>query len=258
MPPQVGQAPNGLLNENSRGSISAMVKPETGQAKLDEKVMRPRRLALGRVGELDDRRCRRRARARSRSESARRAAMSARTTMRSTTTSMSCLSFLSSFGASSIGVVLAVDLAGAGSPSSGTRRSPCGTRPCGRGPRAPAGRAASSPAAPAPGRPSADGLALDRQAGGGRVGDADPRPEQAHVVVDLGDRAHGRARVLRGGLLLDGDRRREPVDLVDVGLAASSPGTGAHRPRATRRSGAAPRRRSCRRRATTCPSPTAR
>ena len=40
MPPQVGQAPNGLLNENSRGSISEIVKPETGQANFDEKVMR--------------------------------------------------------------------------------------------------------------------------------------------------------------------------------------------------------------------------
>ena len=62
-------------------------------------------------------------------------------------------------------------------------------------------------------------LALDRQAGGGRVGDADPRPEQAHVVVDLRHRADGGARVLGGRLLLDGDRRREPVDLVDVRLA---------------------------------------
>jgi hypothetical protein len=40
MPPQVGHAPNGLLNENSRGSISGMVKPETGQAKRWEKVRR--------------------------------------------------------------------------------------------------------------------------------------------------------------------------------------------------------------------------
>ena len=47
-------------------------------------------------------RCRRRASARSRSESARRVARSARTTMRSTTTSMSCLNFLSSAGASAI------------------------------------------------------------------------------------------------------------------------------------------------------------
>ena len=42
--------------------------------------------------------------------------------------------------------------------------------------------------------------------------------EQAHVVVDLGDGADRRARVLRGGLLLDGDGRRQAVDLVDVRL----------------------------------------
>jgi hypothetical protein len=65
----------------------------------------------------------------------------------------------------------------------------------------------------------ADGLALDRQAGGGRVGDPDPRPQQAHVVVDLGHRADGRARVARRGLLLDRDRGRQALDQVDVGLA---------------------------------------
>src|SRR6266849_3500328 len=63
-----------------------------------------------------------------------------------------------------------------------------------------------------------DGLALDRQAGGGRISDADARPQQAHVVVDLRDGADRGARVFRGGLLLDGDRRRQPVDLVDVRL----------------------------------------
>ena len=41
---------------------------------------------------------------------------------------------------------------------------------------------------------------------------------QPHVVVDLGDGADGRARVLRGGLLLDRDRGRQAVDLVDVRL----------------------------------------
>ncbi|CAM5216194.1 hypothetical protein BTHI11S_05192 [Bosea thiooxidans] len=61
-------------------------------------------------------------------------------------------------------------------------------------------------------------LALDRQAGRGRIGNAGARPQQAHIVVDLGDGADGRARVLRGRLLLDRDRRREPVDLVDIGL----------------------------------------
>ena len=39
-PPQFGQAPNGLLNENSRGSISGIVKPDTGQANFSEKMMR--------------------------------------------------------------------------------------------------------------------------------------------------------------------------------------------------------------------------
>ena len=39
-PPHFGQAPNGLLNENSRGSISGMVKPDTGQANFSEKTIR--------------------------------------------------------------------------------------------------------------------------------------------------------------------------------------------------------------------------
>src|SRR5438270_13284888 len=39
-PPQAGQAPNGLLNENSRGSISGRLNPDTGQANLSEKTMR--------------------------------------------------------------------------------------------------------------------------------------------------------------------------------------------------------------------------
>ncbi len=63
-----------------------------------------------------------------------------------------------------------------------------------------------------------DDLALDRQARGGRIGHADARPEQSHVVVDFGDGADGGARVLRGGLLLDRDRRRQAVDLVDIRL----------------------------------------
>ena len=64
----------------------------------------------------------------------------------------------------------------------------------------------------------ADGLAFDRQAGRRRVGHAGARPEQAHVVVDLGDGRHRRARVLRGGLLLDRNSRRQAVDLIDVRL----------------------------------------
>ena len=52
----------------------------------------------------------------------------------------------------------------------------------------------------------------------GQYGVAGPRIEQAQVVVDLGDRADGGARVVRGRLLLDRDRRREALDHVDIGL----------------------------------------
>ena len=46
----------------------------------------------------------------------------------------------------------------------------------------------------------------------------DPREEQAHVVVDLGDRTNCRARVAAGPLLVDGDRRGKPLDVIDVRL----------------------------------------
>ena len=49
-------------------------------------------------------------------------------------------------------------------------------------------------------------------------GRADPRVQQAQVVVDFGHRAHGRARVVAGGLLLDADRRAQALDHVDIGL----------------------------------------
>ena len=64
----------------------------------------------------------------------------------------------------------------------------------------------------------ADRLRADRQAGGGGVGDADPRPEEPHVIVDFGDGRDGRSRVAAGGLLLDRDRGAEAFDMVDVGL----------------------------------------
>ena len=47
---------------------------------------------------------------------------------------------------------------------------------------------------------------------------ADARPQEAQVVVDLGDRAHRGARVARGGLLVDRDGRRQPLDGVHVRL----------------------------------------
>ena len=61
-----------------------------------------------------------------------------------------------------------------------------------------------------------DALPGDRPPADRAVRPPDARVQQAQVVVDLGDSAHGRARVPRGRLLVDRDRRREPVDRVDV------------------------------------------
>ena len=87
---------------------------------------------------------------------------------------------------------------------------------------------------------------------------AGARVEHAQVVVDLGDRADRRARVRRRRLLLDGDGRRQPAQLVVAAASPSAPGTAGRRTTATRRSGAAPRRTACRTPATTCPIPTRR
>jgi hypothetical protein len=62
------------------------------------------------------------------------------------------------------------------------------------------------------------GLRLERDPVLGAVGRADARVEQPQVIVDLGDGADGRARVVARGLLLDGDRGRQPLDQVDVGF----------------------------------------
>ena len=61
-------------------------------------------------------------------------------------------------------------------------------------------------------------LPRDRASAHGAVRAARAGEQQAQVVVDLGDRADGRARVARRGLLVDGDRRRQALDEVDVGL----------------------------------------
>ena len=61
---------------------------------------------------------------------------------------------------------------------------------------------------------------------------ADVGEQQAEVVVDLGDRADRRARVRAGRLLLDGDRRRQALDQVDVRLLhllEELPGVGRER-----------------------------
>ena len=60
------------------------------------------------------------------------------------------------------------------------------------------------------------GLTGDGLAAAGTMRDADGAINQAEIVVDFGDGADGRARRARGGLLLDGDGRRKPLDGVHV------------------------------------------
>ena len=75
-------------------------------------------------------------------------------------------------------------------------------------------------------------LPHDRAPADRAVGLAHARPQQAQVVVDLGDRADRRAGIARGRLLIDRDRRRETLDRVDVGLvhlAQELPGVGGQR-----------------------------
>ena len=50
------------------------------------------------------------------------------------------------------------------------------------------------------------------------IGCAGAGEQQAQVIVNLGHRAHCGARVVAGGLLLDGNRRRQSLYDVDIGL----------------------------------------
>src|SRR5581483_8789864 len=63
-----------------------------------------------------------------------------------------------------------------------------------------------------------DGLLLDRPAAVRAVGPADAGVEQPQVIIDFGDGADRGAGVVRGALLVDGDRRRQAGDVVHVRL----------------------------------------
>ena len=73
------------------------------------------------------------------------------------------------------------------------------------------------------------GLGRDRPAALRAVPAADPGVEHAQEVVNLGDRADGRPRIVAGRLLRDRDRRAQAADVVDLGLghlAQKLPGEG--------------------------------
>ena len=63
-----------------------------------------------------------------------------------------------------------------------------------------------------------NGLLADLSAANRAVRHADTGIEQTQVVIDLGDGAHGGTRIFGGGLLVDGDSRRKPLDALHVRL----------------------------------------
>ncbi len=78
----------------------------------------------------------------------------------------------------------------------------------------------------------ADRLRLERDVVIGAAWRAGAREQQAQVVVDFGYRADRRARVVRRRFLLDGDRGRQPVDMIDIGFfhhRQELPGIGGQR-----------------------------
>ena len=97
------------------------------------------------------------------------------------------------------------------------------------------------------------GLPGDGAAAVGTMRHADGAIDDAKIIVNFRDGAHGGSRRARGGFLLDGDGGREAVDGIDVRDAPSGRETGARKRKGIRRSGAGPRRRWCQRRARICP-----
>ena len=150
-------------------------------------------------------------------------------------------------------------------PGAGGSRGPAGSRRWRRGcVRADGGQRESRPGAarrPAPRRRRRGRLrrvAPDRRAAAPAVGGADAGPEQAEVVVHLGRGAHRGAARDGGVVLLDGHGGRDAPRAGPPAASASARGTAWRRWRATRCSGAGPRRRACRRRASSCRSRTGR
>ena len=212
-PVQRGHAPCGELNEKMRGCSSGQRDAVIGAREVLAEEERAPRPSTRSIDTRPSASC-----AAVSTDCASRVRRSAFITSRSTTTSIVCLNFLSSAISSSSSRC---------SPSTLTRVKPFAPQlledvlvlalavahdRCVDGePRSLGERRIWSTIA-------SMALARDRPAADGAVRPPDPRVEQAQVVVDLRDGADGRARVPRRRLLVDRDRRREPVDRVDVGL----------------------------------------
>ena len=63
-----------------------------------------------------------------------------------------------------------------------------------------------------------DAVALDLNAADRGKGPADPGEDHPQVIIDFRRGGHGRARIARIDLLLDGDGRRNTLDRLDIGF----------------------------------------
>src|SRR6266550_3367955 len=238
MPPHSGHAPYGLLNENMRGETSGKEIPQSAHASFSENVVvagavrppwteggllstrpgsAPAVLPVVRnvpsvrevpsapatVSTVTMPSARRSAVS---SESARREPRFSRTISRSTTTSIVCLRFLSSSMSSPTSRIV---------PLTRTREYPWRCRSKKSflySPLRPRMTGASTSSR------VPDGCASTRSTICWTVCAAITRSQLGQVVVDLGDGAHGRAGILRRGLLLYGNGGRETFDRVHLRL----------------------------------------
>ena len=251
-PLQSGQAPYGLLNEKSRGASSSIETPCTGHASACENgSSSPSTTAI------DDGAARRAA---APSRRCRRGAADAVLHHEPVDDDVDVVLVLLVEHDLLVELAhLAVDAHAREALALAGPRTACRTRPCG-----PCTTGASTwnlvPSGSSRMRSTicSRRLPLDDAAADRAVRDADARVEQAQVVVDLGDGAHRRARVAATS---SSGRSRRPATGPRCGRRRACPsarGTAARTPRATRRSGAGPRRRWCRTRASACPSRTGR
>ena len=211
-PPQVGQAPNGELNEKWRGSSSGSEMPQTAHPYFSENISTdlPSAVATSATPSAN--------RSAVSSESLSRLRSSGFTLSRSTTTEMLWFWRRFIFGGSATSI---------SSPSTQARTNPClrtlsnssrnsPLRSCTRGARTSILVSGSQVR-----MTSAICAGLWRWTGRPQFGQCGV-PARAYskpqVVVDLGDRSDGGPRVVSGALLLDGDRRRQPLDRIDVRL----------------------------------------
>ena len=141
-----------------------------------------------------------------------------RTMRRSTTTSMLCRLYLSSAGASSRSMQLAVHADAHEALPAGGLEDALALRLAVLDERAEDEDARAVRQGPDAVHDLLHAHARDLAAAARAVRVADAREEQAQVVVDLRHRADRGTRVAAGALLVDGDGRREPLDVVDVRL----------------------------------------